>query len=75
MKAYEFDWSGQYDPAKSRWHHETFSVGIFMWLPKRSMRGLKKSHVIKRITGRTCDPEPVYKRARNGEAVVVRVRR
>jgi hypothetical protein len=63
-KAYQWDYDGHYDPAKpQRFHSDTFSVGIFQWLPKKSGGGLKKGTVHKRIRGYTSQPQEVYNKA------------
>jgi|GEM_PF-6215057 len=43
---------------------ETFSVGIFQWIPRASGKGLKRGKVKERISGLVSDPEAVYRRAR-----------
>jgi hypothetical protein len=43
----------------------TFSVGIFQWLPKSSGKGLKKSAVIVRVKGYISEPEKVYQKAKD----------
>ena len=42
---------------------ETFSIGIFRWLPKASGKGLKRGKVVYRIRGKVSDAEKVYSRA------------
>lgn len=49
--------------ALSYMNMETFSVGIFEWIPK-STKGLKKSPVKVRVSGPTSQPEMIYKKAR-----------
>jgi hypothetical protein len=45
-KPYEWDYDGACDPAKSRSRSmQTFSVGVFQWLPKKSGKGLKRGPV------------------------------
>jgi hypothetical protein len=62
-KAYQWDYEGHYDPARrQQFHSNTFSVGIFQWLPKKS-GGLKKGTVHKRIRGFTSQPQEVYDKA------------
>ena len=62
---YEWDWGGECMPeANTSWGFETFSVGIFQWVPTKNGKGLKRAKVVKRIRGRLCDPEPVYQQAR-----------
>ena len=56
------DWSGAWMPNRSVYiSNETFSVGIFKWVPARS--GLKKTAVIFRIKGACRDAEKIYKAA------------
>jgi len=43
----------------------TFSVGIFKWVKKKSGPGFKKSAVIYRVKGRLSQPDRVYTRAYN----------
>ena len=62
-KAYDLDYDGQCAPKKGV-YGKTFSVGIFMWIPKKGIKGyLKRSKVIKRIKGFSSNPEKVYKEA------------
>lgn len=42
---------------------QTFSIGIFQWLPKSSGKGIKRGKVIKRISGLSSHPEDVYAKA------------
>ena len=42
---------------------ETFSVGIFEWVPKKSGKGLKKSAVKLRVSGLVSNPQPVFEKA------------
>ena len=71
----EWDYYGACDPA----HHnvaagfmgpETFSVGIFQWVPKANSntyaanRGMKHGPIIARFSGPTAHPEQVYAKAR-----------
>lgn len=41
---------------------ETFSVGVYQWLPQSSGKGVKKSRTI-RVKGYVADPERVFKKA------------
>lgn len=63
---HEWDWDGAEIPSK--WinppQFETFSVGIFQWVPKVSGRGLKRAKAIKRIRGLTSNPWEVFQKAR-----------
>lgn len=43
---------------------ETFSVGIFEWLPKANGKGVKKGPVKVRLRGSMSDPDEVYSAAR-----------
>jgi len=59
-----YDFDGAYTPGNaSMFHRQTFSVGIFRWVPKASGKGVKRSAVIKRIRGLMSNPEDVYRRA------------
>jgi len=57
---YAYDFSGSCAPDKTS-QCETFSVGIFQWIPGK--KGLKKSPVIVRICGRSDRPGEVYEKA------------
>lgn len=64
----EWDYYGACDPAHYNvpagfMGHETFSVGIFRWVPK-SGPGLKRGRIVARVSGLTSDPESVYQQAR-----------
>ena len=61
------------DPKTYKWEFErsrwdvnpsanTFSVGIYQWLPKSAGKGLKKSKTL-RVTGYTADSQAVYAKA------------
>ena len=43
--------------------NNTFSVGIFKWLSKKTGHGLKKSKVLFRVKGYVSNPSLVYKTA------------
>jgi hypothetical protein len=43
---------------------DTFSVGIFEWVPKSSGRGSKRGKVKVRVKGSTSDPDSVAAKAR-----------
>lgn len=68
-KEFKHDFFGSEDPKLQSQQPEiyggskTFSIGIFLWLPKASGKGLKKSAVKYRVKGYTSNPKPVYKRA------------
>ena len=58
---YRHDFSGSCAPNfKGSSMHNTFSVGIFQWLPKASGKGLKKSAVKFRVKGNVSDAKKVY---------------
>jgi len=56
-------YSGECGPGSDYPIGETFSVGIFKWVKKKSGMGLKKSAVIYRIKGSPSKPDRVYNRA------------
>lgn len=64
---FKHDYSGSCGPGSSfnmsAYTQETFSVGIFQWLPKSSKNGLKKSSVKVRVSGKVSDPDKVYAKA------------
>ncbi len=67
-QAYDWDFDGACAPtdrgSRSGWPgQETFSVGIFQWLPKSRGKSLKRGKVIERIRGRVQEAEQVYSRA------------
>lgn len=64
MKPYEYDFSGSCRPVNGQAYckFNTFSVGIFQWLPGK--KGLKKSPVKVRVRGYSSNPEMVYEKAR-----------
>lgn len=55
-------WSGSCAPGASHYRFDTFSVGVFEWLPSR--KGCKRGKVKVRVKGSTADPERVYEMAR-----------
>lgn len=60
-KEYHHDFNGECAPGNLNYFsNETFSVGIFQWIPKTSGKGLKKSSVKFRIKGFCSNPEKVY---------------
>ena len=67
-EALKHDYSGscapQYAGQQVLTMQNTFSVGIFQWLPKASGKGLKKSAVIVRVKGYISEPEKVYQKAK-----------
>ena len=64
-EAYKHDFDGACAPG---WlgtiGQQTFSVGIFQWLPKANGKGLKRSPVCYRVKGSVSNDHKVYKRAR-----------
>ncbi|KAB2839531.1 hypothetical protein F9K50_07390 [bacterium] len=64
-KPYEWDFSGACAPS-SGWpypHQETFSLGIFQWIPRKDGKGVKKGKVVKRIKGVTSKPQEAFDKA------------
>ena len=62
---YKHDFSGAYAPGGlSGFNNNTFSVGIFQWVPKANGKGLKKSAVKVRVKGYVSQPEKVYEAAK-----------
>jgi hypothetical protein len=66
-RPYQWDFSGHCAPREnwkcgSPW--QTFSLGIFQWVPKASGEGLKRGKVVRRVSGKRSDPKPVYDAAR-----------
>jgi len=57
------DYSGEYEPGKSRHRSQTFSVGVFEWLQKSDRKGLKRGAAKVRIIGSSCYPDAVYAEA------------
>ena len=45
------------------WNQETFSVGIFEWVPRSCGKGVKRGKVKVRVSGPVDMPERVYARA------------
>lgn len=70
-KPYQWDFSGACAPtnAGAGWgtHWETFTLGIFQWIPKSGGRGLrgelKRGKVTKRVKGITSKPAEAYEKA------------
>lgn len=64
-----YDFDGQCMPCDDKCFSsfDTFSVGIFKWLPctPGGRKGLKRSKVIYRIRGKVSDAERIYGRARD----------
>jgi hypothetical protein len=61
-EVYEWDYDGACSPGNEYSGHNTFSVGIFQWIPK-TREGLKRSKVIYRIKGYVSNPDDVYEKA------------
>lgn len=60
-----WDWYGELDPA----HHEgsdwnTFSIGVFQWVPKWDGKTTKKGKSVKRFSAPVHAPEEAYTKAR-----------
>lgn len=71
--AWEWDFAGACAPMNTgagwlRTHYETFTLGIFQWVPKSGARGLrgelKRGPVRQRVKGLTSQPEEAYAKAR-----------
>ena len=63
MAIHGFD--GQCSPKNDYpWRHDTFSLGVFEMLKRKSGAGYKRGRVLVRIKGWTSDPDPVYEEAR-----------
>lgn len=63
--AYKHDFSGMCAPSRNGSSmFNTFSVGIFQWLPKASGKGLKKSAVKFRVKGNVSEAKKVYREAK-----------
>jgi hypothetical protein len=56
-KPYEWDFDGACAPGAEWSGRESFSVGIFQWVPKAGGEGVKRSKVIRRIKGGTSEAE------------------
>ena len=68
-RAYLWDFDGACAPGEDGqspvfvgW--ETFTLGVFQWVPTKDGAHLKKGKVVRRIKGRTHDPAPAYEAAR-----------
>lgn len=58
------DFSGECAPVDGLADFETFSVGIFEWIPVVAMDGRKKKGKVKvRVIGSTKAPDAVYEKA------------
>ena len=59
-----YGWDGACAPHQTTWaSQETFSVGIFKWVPTADAKGLKKGKTVYRLKGRIDRACLVYKRA------------
>ena len=62
--AFKHGFDGSCKPGGGQWfNNQTFSVGIFQWLPKSVGKGLKRSAVKYRVKGHCDVAEKVYSRA------------
>jgi hypothetical protein len=60
----DWDYDGWCRPKGPGAHwNNTFSVGIFKWIPKAHGSGIKRSAVVKRIRGYSSNPQEVYDKA------------
>ena len=60
-----WDFDGACAPQKAHaGHWETFSLGIFQWIPKANGKGLKRGKVFRRVRGRTDSPDEAFALAR-----------
>jgi hypothetical protein len=62
-EATHYTWDFEHPAAGTLERFNTFSVGIFQWLPKASGKGMKMSKGIARVLGYTAEPERVYEKA------------
>ncbi|HEV8292042.1 MAG TPA: DUF4304 domain-containing protein [Tepidisphaeraceae bacterium] len=62
-EASHYTWDFERPAADIVERFDTFSVGIFQWLPKASGKGMKMSKGIARVLGYTAEPERVYEKA------------
>jgi len=66
-KAGEHGFAGSYAPGGTcikYFTNETFSLGVFEWLPKSGGKGFKHSAVKVRVSGRVGDETSVFDKAR-----------
>ena len=62
--AEEWDYDGYCAPHNtSSDAFETFTLGVFQWLPKASRKGLKRGKVVERIKGTRHNPSLAYDKA------------
>lgn len=68
MKVWQHDFDGSCAPRANGvpkyTAQETFSVGIFQWIPRHNGEGCKRSAVKVRVKGRCNRPDSVYAKAR-----------
>ena len=57
------DFDGACKPGASTFSSNTFSVGVFKWIPTKDGKRLKRSRVIKRIRGYVSNAQEVYNKA------------
>jgi hypothetical protein len=63
-KLWDFDYDGGCRPMGDGPHwNQTFSVGIFQWVPTANSKDIKRSRAVKRISGSSSNPQEVYARA------------
>jgi hypothetical protein len=60
---YVWDFDGAWAPGGSAPRGDTFSIGVFQWVPKKG-GGVKRSKVQARFVGNPCNPHLVYQKAR-----------
>jgi hypothetical protein len=66
---YEWDFDGACAPGldgpdpKEAWVNETFSLGIFQWVPKAGGKGLKRSKSFRRVRGPVGSRAEVFAKA------------
>lgn len=63
-QAFEWDFDGSCAPGRTNYQYITFSLGCFQWVPRASLKGLKRGPVAKRIRGYSSHPEEAYARAK-----------
>jgi len=62
-EATHYTWDFEHPAADTLERFDTFSVGIFQWLPKAGGKGMKMSKGIARVLGYAAEPERVYDKA------------
>lgn len=64
MSNLKHGYDGQCSPRNEyKWRHDTFSLGIFPLIRRKSGQGWKRGAVIVRVKGWTSDPDAVYEKA------------